>query len=57
MLTKTQIYKDRRDSANRYWEHVFNKALMGDLNKQEIISAMSLLNTADKNLIKLESNL
>ena len=46
--------KQRQASSYRYWKHVLNESLNGNININEILSSMGLCNIADKALINFE---
>lgn len=46
---------DRKATAERLWEATFTDACKGTVNKQQLITAMTMLNTADYLLNKERS--
>lgn len=46
---------DRKQTAERVWEATFTDACRGTVNKEQLVAAMTMLNTADYGLIEERS--
>jgi hypothetical protein len=51
-----ETFKQRKESADRFWKWHFNEALQGRINRENLFQAMQMSNIADKALICYEQN-
>lgn len=50
---QTEFYLKKR-TADKEWDRVFREALHGNINQEELASAMELCNTADQALLDFD---